>query len=275
MRLRIPSLLLNSAKLLSIICLLFVTAEITQAQSLPTLSVNDIIVNETDVTSPTVFGYDFTISLSAPSANVVSVQACTQAGSATADVDFVSGCTPVNIQPGKTSETVTVYIKGDTLVEGTETFSLNLTNPFNATIARAQGVGTIIDDDTLLLLNQTNSSRGVAVDSVFLTKESFPINSGDWVFFNIDHRTRISVFAIGAKWTNNDSIAAVTATAEDSVGTVRPLTVESVRIIPNNNEWLTQIVLKLNDQMPAGDQKIRVSLHGQTSNAILVAVTPQ
>ena len=272
MHLRIPSSWLNMAKLLVMICLLLITAQITQAQSTPTLSINDIAVNETD---SGLFGYDFTISLSAPSSNLISVRVCTSDGSAIGDVDFVAGCINLDIQPGKTSQTVGVFIKGDTIVEGTETFFLNLTNPVNATIARAQGVGTIIDDDTLLLLNQTSSSRGLAVDSVFHTHETFAINTGDLPFYSSDHRMRIVVFAIGLKLAQGETASAVTATAEDSVGTIRPLTVEFVGAVPNNNLWLTQVVLKLNDQITTpGDQKIRISLHGQISNAVLVAVTP-
>ena len=274
MHLRIPSSWLNMAKLLVMICLLLITAEISQAQSTPTLSINDIAVNETDFSSPTVFGYDFTIRLSAPSANVVSVQACTQDGSATGNVDFVAGCTTVTIPAGQTSNTLQIFIKGDTIVEGTEQFFVNLSNPVNATIARGQGVATIIDDDTLLLLNQTSSSRGLAVDSVFHTHEPFAINTGDLPFYSSDQRNRIVVFAIGLKLAQGENASAVTATAEDSVGTIRPLTVEFVGVVPNNNLWLTQVVLKLSDQLPAGDQKIRISLHGQTSNAVLVAVTP-
>jgi len=41
------------------------------------------------------------------------------------------------------------------------------------------------------------------------------------------------------------------------------------------NFWLTQVTLKLNDQVPAGDMKVRITLHGVTSNAVNVAVTAQ
>jgi uncharacterized protein (TIGR03437 family) len=135
-------------------------------------------------------------------------------------------------------------------------------------------VGTIVDDDALLLLNQQGSQRGVALDSVFLTGETFPIVT-DRVIFSSDARMRIDVFAIGLKLAAGETASAVTATAEDSVGTVRPLTVEFVGGVPNFG-WLTQVGLKLNDQIPAaGDIKIRISLHGATSNAVLVAVKPQ
>ena len=86
---------------------------------------------------------------------------------------------------------------------------------------------------------------------------------------------RIVVFAVGLKLAQGENASAVTATAEDSVGTIRPLTVESVDVVPNMNFWLTQVTLKLNDQVPAGDMKVRITLHGVTSNAVNVAVTAQ
>jgi chitinase len=42
---------------------------------------------------------------------------------------------------------VSVPILGDTMTEGTETFTVNLSVPANATIADAQGVGTIYDNE--------------------------------------------------------------------------------------------------------------------------------
>jgi Calx-beta domain len=260
---------LNRVQLLGIICLLFLTAQVGRAQSDPTISVNDISVAERD---SGLYGYEFTISLSAASTKKVSVTASTQPGTATTDVDFGGGLVTVDLPAGQTSITVTVYIKGDTIVEPNETFFLNLTNPVNATIAKGQGVGTIIDDDTLFLLNENNSSRGLALDSVFHTRESFKINTGDLPFYSSDHRMRIVVFAVGLKLAVSQTVM---ATAEDSVGTIRPLTVEAVNEVPNMNNWLTQVTLKLNDQIPAGDMKVKIIWNGVTSNAVNVAVTAQ
>jgi hypothetical protein len=254
------------------ICLLFLTAQVSRAQADPTVSINDISMAERD---SNLFGYEFTVSLSAASTKQVSVTVTTQAGTASDNVDFGAGTVTLNIPAGQTSQTVTVFIIGDTIVEGTENFFLNLSNPVNCTIAKGQGVGTIIDDDTLILLNQTSSSRGLAVDSVFHTHEPFAINTGDMAFYSSDHRMRIVVFAIGLKLAAGETASAVTATAEDSVGTIRPLTVEAVNQVPNMNFWLTQVTLKLNDQVPAGDMKVRITLHGVTSNPVTVAVTAQ
>lgn len=259
----------NKARLLGLVCFLFVTAGITFGQGNPSLSINDITVNEAD---SGLFGWDFTIRLSAPSTQTVSITVSTQAGSAAGNVDFGAGSVVVNIQPGQTSQSLTIFIIGDTAVEGTEEFFLNLSNPVNATIGDGQGVGTIVDDDALILLNQTNSNRAVALDSANFTAEVLPIITER--NFSTDQRTRLAVFAIGLKLAAGETASAVTATAEDSQGTVRPLTVEFVGTVPNF-PWLKQVVLKLTEQIAPGDTKIRISLHGETSNAVLVGLKTQ
>jgi hypothetical protein len=49
--------------------------------------------------------------------------------------------------PGETTKTYTVQVRGDTLCEGDETFFVVLSNPQGATIADGSGTGTIQDDD--------------------------------------------------------------------------------------------------------------------------------
>jgi hypothetical protein len=255
-------------KLLGLICLLFVTAGVTFAQGTPSLSINDITVPELDTNF---FQRDFTITLSAPSTQAVSFTVSTQAGSATS-ADFGAGSAVLTIPAGSTSITIGILIAGDTAVEGTEEFFVNLSNPVNATIADGQGVGTIIDDDALLLLNQTGSARGVALDSVTFVAETLPIITER--NFSSDQRTRLLVFAIGTKFGDGEQASQVMATAEDSTGTVRTLTVESARNVPNF-PWLTQVVIKLTDQIVPGDVKIRISVNGQTSNPVLVNLKAQ
>ena len=270
----ISTLQLKTAKLLGLTVLLLASAPITFAQTLPTVSINDLSVAERDVD---LFGYEFTVSLSAPSSQTVSVRVTTQQGTATDNVDFGAGTVVLNIAPGQTSQTVTVFIIGDTIVENNEQFFLNLSQPVNCTIGDGQGVGTIVDDDgPLTLLNQENSARGLAVDLVFRTKEPFAINTGDQHFYIVDQRMRIVVFAVALKLAAGENASAVTATAEETGGTIRPLTVEFVGPVPNMNQWLTQVVLKLNDQITtAQDIKVRITVHGVTSNPVTVAVKPQ
>jgi hypothetical protein len=153
--LRIPVSTLTS-RLLVVICLMFVTAEITFAQADPALSISDASLFEGDSGA---FGTEVEISLSAASAKTISVLVSTQPGTALSDIDFGAGTATVTFQPGQTSQRVTVFTIGDTVVEGNEQFFLNLSNPVNATIADGQAVATIIDDDALILLTQPSSQR--------------------------------------------------------------------------------------------------------------------
>ena len=110
------------------------------------VSIND--VSTTEGSSGTK-DLTFTVTLSAASAGTVLVHYVTADGTAKAgdnDYTAIAGGT-VKFNPGQTSQTVTVKVKGDTKVEADETFFVNLSAPIGATIADAQGKGTILNDD--------------------------------------------------------------------------------------------------------------------------------
>jgi hypothetical protein len=110
----------------------------------PALRINDVsVVEGFDGTVPATF----TISLSAPSTNTVTVSVTTHDGTATALKDYAPKSATVSFSPGQTSKTVVVGVKGDVRDEPNETFTFDLSSPVNATIADPTGVGTIIDDD--------------------------------------------------------------------------------------------------------------------------------
>ncbi|HEX6984152.1 MAG TPA: Calx-beta domain-containing protein, partial [Planctomycetaceae bacterium] len=74
---------------------------------------------------------------------------------------------------GETSKEVRVRVFNDTLLEPTETFALNLSNPTNATLPASPAVGTILDDDTPTITIDDVSvleSEGFAVFTVRLSK---------------------------------------------------------------------------------------------------------
>src|SRR5207247_7683797 len=62
-----------------------------------------------------------------------------------------------SIPPGAPFGTIAVGVRGDTIIEPNKTFLLNLSSPANATLARTQAVGTIVDDETRTT-SFTNSS---------------------------------------------------------------------------------------------------------------------
>ncbi len=87
----------------------------------------------------------FTVTLSAPSTQTVTVNYATSNGTATAGADYTAASGTLTFAPGETQKTVAVVIKSDSLTEGNEDFHVMLSNPSGATLTDAMGMGTIID----------------------------------------------------------------------------------------------------------------------------------
>src|SRR5207244_11004959 len=103
--------------------------------------------------------------LSALSGVPVTVDYATSNGTATAGSDYSSSTGTLNFAAGHNDWAfVTVPIIGDTDIEPDETFFVNLFNPTNATIARAQAVGTIINDDRRTLSDRKSVVLGKSGD---------------------------------------------------------------------------------------------------------------
>ena len=111
----------------------------------PAISINDVSVVEgnTGTTSAV-----FTVTASAASEKPIVVQFATNGGTATSGIDFVRTTGLLTIPARSTSGTISVPVNGDLAIEPDEIFSLNLSNPVNASIADGQGTGTITNDDT-------------------------------------------------------------------------------------------------------------------------------
>ncbi|HWT03672.1 MAG TPA: Calx-beta domain-containing protein [Pyrinomonadaceae bacterium] len=91
---------------------------------------------------------NFTVTLSAPSAQTVTVNYATANGTATAPADYAAkALTTLTFTPGQTTKTVAVTVAGDFLDEPAENFKLVLSNPANAIIAAGTGTCTVTDND--------------------------------------------------------------------------------------------------------------------------------
>src|SRR5438128_12614181 len=84
--------------------------------------------------------FTFTVSLSNPTDQPVSVHYQTADGTATeADIDYVAASGTLTIPPKATAGTIAVAVSGDVQREPDETFFVNLSSPMNATIADGKG----------------------------------------------------------------------------------------------------------------------------------------
>ncbi len=125
----------------------------------PTISITDVSAAEGNSGNKQ---FVFQVTLSNASYQQVQVKYKTDPGTASAGVDYVSkSLATLSFAPGQTVQTIVVLVKGDMTVEGDETFFVNLSAPSNATIAKGQGVGTILNDDGAAL--QSALARNAAI----------------------------------------------------------------------------------------------------------------
>jgi len=66
----------------------------------------------------------------------------------------------VTIPAGQTSRTFAIAVLGDRVAEPTETFAVNLSAPVNATITDGQGLGTILDNEPRISINDVSKQEG-------------------------------------------------------------------------------------------------------------------
>jgi len=122
-----------------------------------TLSVADVVLDEGNSGSASL---TFTVLLSAPDAEAITVDYVTTAGTASAGADFTTATGTLTFLAGSTSQTATVAVTGDLLDESDETFTLSLADVTgNATLGAGSAIGTIRDNDPTPAMSISDAQR--------------------------------------------------------------------------------------------------------------------
>ena len=205
--------------------------------------------------------------------SAVTINYATSCGSAGTGTDYLPSSGTLQFAAGETIKTFAVPILEDARVEGGENINLILSGPSGGAFlgSPATATLTILDNDAApILLTEQDTLRAIALDSVTMMREPFPLSNFD--NFSTDTRTRIMFFASGLELLPGENVAAVSAQAEDNQHRIYPLAVEYVGKVPDF-DWLSEIVVKLPDSIEvSGDFWISVSLHGGTSNKALIRI---
>jgi Calx-beta domain-containing protein/hemolysin type calcium-binding protein len=93
--------------------------------------------------------FSFPVTLSRRTPVSVSVSYTTADGTAVAGKDYQTASGKLTFKPGQTSASITVAVIGNTTVEPDKTFTVTLSSPTNATLAKASATGTIKNDDVV------------------------------------------------------------------------------------------------------------------------------
>ncbi len=201
----------------------------------PTISIANI--SQAEGKSNTT-NYDFDITLNKPSTETVTVKYATADGTATTVSDYTAATGTVTFNPGETSKTVNISVKGDTTLELDETFTVNLTDAVGGTISKAIGTGTIIDDDRPVIALTTPDANASE-------------DKKDPGLFNIT-RTGITTqaltvtYTISGTATNDTDYKQLTGTATFKAGSAQA----SIEIKPIDDkiyEGTETVILTLND----------------------------
>ena len=88
----------------------------------------------------------FTVTLTPPNEQVVTVDYTTTDGTAVADEDYSATSGTLRFAPGDTSKTIRVPVLEDATAEPVETFTVVLGNPAGTNVVHDTGVGTITDE---------------------------------------------------------------------------------------------------------------------------------
>jgi len=126
---------------------------ISNDDAAPTLTINDVTVSENSTCT-------FTVTLTGATALPIAVSYATADGTAVSTAnatpgtpDYTATSGTLTFSPsaaGTQTLTLTIPLTDDTTNEPTEQFAVNLSGPTNgATIADAQGIGTLTDDDSV------------------------------------------------------------------------------------------------------------------------------
>ena len=89
----------------------------------------------------------FTVTLAGQSSGSVTVEYATAAATATAGRDYTEASGTLTFAPGDIKKTITVALLDDDVHEGSETFSVSLSDADGAMLEDGTGTGTIVDDD--------------------------------------------------------------------------------------------------------------------------------
>jgi len=145
---------------------------------------------------------------------------------------------------------------------------LNIATDINSA-GQIVGNGKLNGQDRAFLLTPTEptlltdlTNQLIAVQSVSFLRGPFqglsPFNLGS------DQRTRITLITRNIDLVAGENIAPPSVEAENAQHRIFSLPVEHVGRVPGAN-WLTQLVVRLPDDLTAGDLQVTVSFRGRTS----------
>ncbi|CAN5617066.1 hypothetical protein BH10BAC2_BH10BAC2_06550 [soil metagenome] len=169
-----------------------------QATAVPAISIANSKLNEGNSGTQQM---NFTVTLSSPATQNITVNYKTKDGTALAAGDYTAVNGTLTFTAGETIKTISVALKCDTNIESDETFKVVLSNPVNANISKTNATGTILNDD---IPGFAGSNNNIAVTKTQNGIRVFPnpvINNILQVIMNNNYPTTVKVMLYDAEGT--------------------------------------------------------------------------
>lgn len=193
----------------------------------------------------------------------------TSNGTATAGSDYVAVSGTLRFNQGETQKSFTVPIIYDKTPEPNETINLTLTNPTGSTARGRQTAVLQINDPFPEIIHEGNFSLAAALNAETWVRDPFTLTTTSFLGDNTP--TRVALFARFVDLLPNEDASAVTVMAYTSQGVSFQLPVEFVGPVPEF-DWLTQINVRLPNNLPSGSLSITISLRGKASNTAVLRI---
>jgi len=207
----------------------------------PAIVVLDVLVDESAGSA------SFDVMLTSSDLATVTVDYATADGTALAGSDYTSTSGTATFVPGDTVETVAVPVLDDHVAEAEQSFTLDLTNPVEATISRSQAFGTIVDTDAdpALSVSDASVAEGDAGSSNGTVTVSLSAPSEQTV--EVDYATGDAGATAGIDYTS-------------ATGTLT--------FSPGDTEEQIDVAV-LGDSDDEGDEGVAVDLSGESNGTLL------
>ena len=192
------------------------------------------------------------------------IQYATVSGSATAGEDFVATSGTLTFNPGDSSKFFEVPLIYDKKVEQTETLTLTLTNPTGGIVRGRQTAELTIDDPPPMIATIQFTSLAAAINAETFVRDPFPLTTDSILTPFQTGPTRVALFAQFVDLVAGEDSSAVTVIGFTASQATFNLPVEFVGKVPGIDD-LTQINIRLPNNIPAGDLFIRLQLRGKDS----------
>jgi len=119
-----------------------------------------------------------------------------------------------------------------------------------------------------VLLTEDSSLQALALDSLLLTRDPFPLVNTD--YFSTDKRSRIKLLLVDLDLFSGETVSIISVQGTDNSGIPHDLPVEDLRTVPGT-PWMTQLTVRAPEGVATPNVlTITVTVRGLSSNTATV-----